>query len=106
MFWLRKEKNIVFNYALSSGSLKCVKVRVKSGHFGHQVNSGIRLQTVKIQTRRHLMSRAHQNFHCLPSKFVFLFQNENVKQFCCCPNLHDVRSYLTSPFIMIHLVSL
>ena len=30
--------------------------RIKSGNFGHQVNSDIRLQTVKIQMRRLLMS--------------------------------------------------
>ena len=31
--------------------------RVKSGNFGHQVNSDIRLQTIEIQMRRLLMSR-------------------------------------------------
>ena len=31
--------------------------RVKSGKFGHQVNSDTRLQTVEIQMRRLLMSR-------------------------------------------------
>ena len=31
--------------------------RVKSGNFGHQVNSDIHLQTVEIQMRRLLMSR-------------------------------------------------
>ena len=31
--------------------------RVKSGTFGHQVNSDIHLQTVEIQMRRLLMSR-------------------------------------------------
>ena len=31
--------------------------RVKSGNFGHQINSDIHLQTVKILMRRLLMSR-------------------------------------------------
>ena len=33
--------------------------RVKSGNFGHQVNSDIHLQTVEIQMRRLLMSPQH-----------------------------------------------
>ena len=37
-------------------------IRVKSGKFGHQVNSDTRLQTVEIQMRRHI-----RNFHCLLS---------------------------------------
>ena len=34
-----------------------MNTRVKSGNFGHQVNSDIYLQTVEIQMRRLLMSR-------------------------------------------------
>ena len=34
----------------------CVKYRVNSGNFGHQVNSDIRSQTVEIQMRRLIMS--------------------------------------------------
>ena len=37
--------------------------RVKSGNFGHQVNSDIHLQTVEIQMRQ----PSHQDFHCLLS---------------------------------------
>ena len=37
-------------------------IEVKSGNFGQQVNSDIRLQTVKIQMRP-----SHQDFHCLLS---------------------------------------
>ena len=44
--------------------------RVKSGNFGHQVNSDIHLQTVEIQMRR----PSHKDFHCLLICFIFLFQ--------------------------------
>ena len=41
--------------------------RVKSGNFGHQVNSGIRLQTVEIQ-----MGRLIRSFtSCLVSLLLF-----------------------------------
>ena len=41
--------------------------RVKSGNFGHQVSSGIRLQTVEIQ-----MSRLIRSFTvCLVSLLLF-----------------------------------
>ena len=36
--------------------------RVKSGKFGHQVNSDTHLQTVEIQMRRLLMSRLFRIF--------------------------------------------
>ena len=36
--------------------------RVKSGNFGHQVNSDIHLQTVEIQMRRLLMGRLMRIF--------------------------------------------
>ena len=53
--------------------------RVKSGNFGHQVNSDIRLQTVELQMRRLLKSRLIRIFTvCL----VYLFShssNENMK---------------------------
>ena len=43
---------------------------VKSGKFGHQVNSDIRLQTVEIQMRRLLMSRLIRIFTvCLVNLF-------------------------------------
>ena len=38
--------------------------RVKSGEFGHQVNSDTHLQTVEIQMRLLLMS-VSSGFHCL-----------------------------------------
>ena len=48
--------------------------RVKSGNFGHQVNSDIRLQTVEIQMRRLLLSRLIGIFTvCL----VNLFYSDN-----------------------------
>ena len=37
-------------------------VRVKSGHFGHQVNSDIRLLTVEIQMKTALNEPSHQDF--------------------------------------------
>ena len=44
--------------------------RVKSGYFGHQVNSDIHLQTVEIQMRRLLMSRLIRIFTvCLDNLF-------------------------------------
>ena len=46
---------------------------VKSGKFGHQVNSDIRLQTVDIQMRRLLMSRLIRIFTvCLFNLFFNL----------------------------------
>ena len=45
-------------------------LRVKSGNFGHQVNSDIHLQTVEIQMRRLLMSRLIRIFSvCLENIF-------------------------------------
>ena len=61
-------------FYLSTGSLEhylYVFIRVKSGNFGHQVNLDIPLQTVEIQMRRLL-----QDFHCLLSLSIFLFQYE------------------------------
>ena len=55
-------------------------VRVKSGNFGHQVNSDIHLQTVKSRVRRLLMSRLIWILHCLLSLFIFYSSNPNMKQ--------------------------
>ena len=45
--------------------------RVKSGNFGHQVNSDIRLQTVEIQMRRLFLSRLIRIFTvCLVNLFL------------------------------------
>ena len=38
-------------------SSRALSVRVKSGNFGHEVNSDIHLQTLEIKMRRLLMSR-------------------------------------------------
>ena len=49
--------------------------RVKSGNFGHPVNSDIHLQTVEIQMRRLLMSRLIRIFTvCLVN---LLFRSNN-----------------------------
>ena len=49
-------------------------VWVKSGNFGHQVNSDISLQTVEIQMRRLLMSRLIRIFTvCLV--YLFFYSN-------------------------------
>ena len=63
-------------YTNTSGStaaikVKLHKVRVKSGNFGHQVNSGIPLQTVEIQIRRLLMSRLIKIFTVCLVYFLF-----------------------------------
>ena len=52
-------------------ALLCYKNgRVKSGNFGHQVNSDMHLQTVEIQMRRLLMSRLIRIFTvCLVNLF-------------------------------------
>ena len=52
------------------GALKVNASRVKSGNFGHRVNSDKHLQTVKIQMRRLLMSRLIRIFIvCLVNLF-------------------------------------
>ena len=49
---------------------------MKSGKFGHEVNSDTRLQTVKIQMRRLLMSRLIRSFTvCLVNLFLFKLLN-------------------------------
>ena len=48
--------------------------RVKSGKFGHQVNSDTHLQTVEIQMRRLLMSRRIRIFTVFLVNLFFLFQ--------------------------------
>ena len=46
-----------------------MKIGLKSGNFGHQVNSDIHLQTVEIQMRRILMSCLVRIFTILVSLF-------------------------------------
>ena len=54
--------------------LKEVSYRVKSGNFGHQVNSDIPLQTVEIRMRRLIMSRLIRIFTvCL---VLFFYSND------------------------------
>ena len=48
------------------------RVRVKSGKFGHQVNSDTHLQTVEIQMRRLLMSRLIRIFTVCLVNLVFI----------------------------------
>ena len=51
---------------------KCDPYRVKTGNFGHQVNSDIHLQTVEIQMRRLLMSCLIRIFTvCLANLFLY-----------------------------------
>ena len=55
---------------LSTDTVLRVSIRVKSGNFGHQVNSHIHLQIVVIQMRRLLMSRLIRIFTvCLVNLF-------------------------------------
>ena len=50
--------------------IKMLRYRIKSGKFGHQVNSDAHLQTVEIQLRRLLMSRIIRIFTvCLVNLF-------------------------------------
>ena len=56
------------------------KVRVKSGNFGHQVNSDIHLQTMEIQMRRLLMSRLTRIFTICLVNLFFYSNNQNMKQ--------------------------
>ena len=53
--------------------LKEVSYRVKSGNFGHQVNSDIPLQIGNPDEMAH-HEPSHQDFHCLLSLSIFLFQ--------------------------------
>ena len=59
------------------GGLGCfngprIHCRVKSGKFGHLVNSDTHLQTVELQMRRLLMSRLIRIFSvCLVNLFLF-----------------------------------
>ena len=56
-----------------SYTLSGKKNRVKSGNFGHQVNSDIHWQTVEIQMRRLPMSRLIRVFSvCLVNLFLIL----------------------------------
>ena len=58
----------------------CVSYRVKSGNFGHQVNSDIHLQTVEIQMRQLLLSRLIRIFIVCLFNLMFYFNNLNMNQ--------------------------
>ena len=64
--------------------------RVKSGNFGHQVNSDIHFQTVEIRLIRIFTV-------CLVNLVFFIPIIKIGNKQGCCPNLPDVRSYLTLP---------
>ena len=67
------------------------KTREKSGNFRHQVNADIHLHTVEIRMRRAISS----GFHCFLSyHFIPIIKIWNKQGRC--PNLPDVRNYLTS----------
>ena len=73
-------------------------VGVRSGYFGQQVNSDIRLQTVEIQMRRLLMNRLIRIFTVwLVNSFFIPMIKIWIKQGRC-PNLSDVRGYTTLPY--------
>ena len=83
------------------GAFRINASRVKSGNFGHRVNSEIHLQTVEIQIRRLLMSRLIRIFTVC---FLYLFFIPIIKirnKQGCCPNFTDVRSYPTLPLVLI-----
>ena len=61
--------------------------RVKSGKFGHQVNSDTHLQTVEIQMRRLLMSRLIRIFTVCLVNLLFIPITELKNKQGGCPNL-------------------
>ena len=80
-------------------------VWVKSGKFGHQVNSDTHLQIVLIQMRRHLMSRHIRSFTiCLGNLFLFQYLKYEtnkvaVRNLSVCPNIPDFTLYILPPWI-------
>ena len=90
---------LYFCFSMFCRSMFChrphLTYRVKSSKFGHQVNSDTRLQTVKIQMRRLLMSRLIRIFTvCLfNSFFIPIFEILNKQGRCpnlaVCPNIPD-----------------
>ena len=63
--------------------------RVKSGNFGHQVNSDMHLQTVEIQMRRLLMSRLIRIFTVCLVNLIFIPIIKIWNKQGRCPNLAD-----------------
>ena len=72
----RHEKRVFGGGGWCSLRTKDGAYRVKSGNFGHQVNSDIPLQTVEIQMIRLLMT-SHQDLHCLFILFTLNFYSNN-----------------------------
>ena len=66
--WIKGDQTKTY---LALNSFEC---RVKSGNFGHQVNSDIHLQTVEMLMRR-LIEPSHQHFPCLVCLFIFYSNN-------------------------------
>ena len=60
---------------------------VKSGKFGHQVNSDTHLQTVEIQMRQLLMSRLIRSFTVCLVNLIFVPITELWNKQGGCPNL-------------------
>ena len=79
--FLDNRDKLLFTYAVTIDAFKTIPVhtshyhhlvRIKTGNFGHQVNSDIHLQTVEIRMRRLLMSRLIRIFSvCLANLFLF-----------------------------------
>ena len=68
----RNKKPLLYNTVLILCYGDGLVGRVKSGNFGHQVNSDIHLQTVEIQMRRLLMSRLIRIFTvCLVTIYFY-----------------------------------
>ena len=72
-----------------------VKVSVKSGIFGHQVNSDTHLQTVDIQMRRLLISRLIRIFTVFSVNLFFIpivevwNKQDSCPSLAVCPNIPD-----------------
>ena len=95
----KNSANLGFNHFSSTRLTNCIRLeqscRVKSGKFGHKVNSNARLQTVEIQMRRLPMSRLIRIFTvCLVNLFFITIIERRNKQGDCpnlavCPNIPD-----------------
>ena len=105
-----KQQTTCGNYVLNmsnagklQGAVFRASLTVNSGNFVHQVNSDMHLQTVEIQMRRLLMSRLIRVFTvCLVNLFfnpIIKISNKQGR----CPNLPDVRNYLTLPYILVKI---
>ena len=73
--------------AFDSVKIVNINIRVKSGIFGHQVNSDTYLQTVKIQMRWHLKSHLIRIFTVCLVNLFFISIIELRYRLVGCPNL-------------------